>query len=513
MTNAGIGIDYANVGCLKITRGSFDPLTTNDSERYKFLYNSKWAKDVRVQDVRTTYYGLARGFHAVELNWDVYSSGPANPPTYPQLEILKRNLFGGGKGLSYQLPLFQSATLDGNGYYIGRRAVTSFTGTNQDTQRFDIREGTYDFEDKLISAGANWVIQYGGGSFDQFTVDAPHVFNTPNRRLTFWNLPGDNTAIENGSSLPPVSGQPQVIISPSALRVSKPGFNANSASGTQLAVDTSQLPCKIIAAMDVDVPSGSSSVNIGYSIPSDSVIDLHFYKSGEPVWYPSGPYGELIGAFYRIVGNTVEFSNPGIALRARFIIMAANSSPRTAGSNSVFRQFTENGVDVIQFLRPGSGPNPSFADIAIDSRWPAVQIVAEGYLPIDNGTNRETSISYDASGLFTFVKFVTVHGAGRINPEGSTRYATINGMIRLPQVTMWRRTGGSTGGWPGGYIMGGNTCICRYTQTGATFVTSKGDPMYQSLIRPGGGGQRIDSFYDEPPIAGVRYYVFGIATG
>lgn len=512
MTKTGIGNDYAGVGCVKITRDAYDPFLTNDSEKWKFLYNSKWAKDVRIQDVRTSYYGFSRGFYAVELNWDVYSSGPATPPFYPRLEILKRNLFGGGKGLNYQLPLFQSLSVDDSGYYKGRVIKRSFTGTNEDTVRYENREGDYEFEDKLILGGANWVIQYGGGVFDQFTVDQPHVFNTPNRKLAFWNLPGNNVPIENGDERPPVSGQTQVIISSQSLKVSKPGFDANSATGTQLALDTSQIPSKIIAARDVFVPNGASSVDIGYFIPSNSVIDLHFYKDGDSIWYPSGPYGEILGALYRINGNTVEFNNGGPALRARFIILAADNTPKTNGTNDVLKQFNENGVDVVQFLRPGAGNPPSFADIAIDSRWPAMQILAEGYLPISDGTNRQTSISYDATNMFPFIKFVTVHGPGRINLEGSSRYATINGMIRLPQVTMWRRTGGSSGGWPGGYIMGGNTCICRYTETGATFITSKGDPMYQSLIQQGSGQTRVESYYDSPAIDGIRYYVFGIAN-
>ncbi|MGI2036417.1 hypothetical protein ACRQ1B_28980 [Rhizobium panacihumi] len=512
MTQTMMGTDYAGVECIKITRDAWDPVNTPDADRWKFLYNSKWSKDVRVQAVRVGWLGLPKGFNTVESNWDVLSSGPRSGEVYPAFELIKSNLFGMGKGLAYQLPLFQSLETDANGWYVGRRSVRSFLGTQEDTQVDAVREGTYGVEDIIYASGTEFRISVGpaaeSGSYFTFAANQSMAYAFPNRKLMVWNLPGDDAPVQNGQPLAPVPGQQQILIGPNFLRVAKTGHNAATATGTQLALDTSQVPAKVLAARDVLVPSGLSAVPIGYPVPPNCVIDCHFYKDGDPIYYPSGPYGEIIGAYYRLNGNVVEFNNPGGALRARFIVLASDNTPATAGANNVLRQFSENGQDVVQFLRPGSGNPPSFADIALDSRWPAMQILREDYLPVPDGYNVSQTVNFDAAGMFPFVKFVTVHGAGVM--EG-LRAATTPKMIRLPRVTMWNRTGGTSGGWPGGKIMGGDSCFCQYNTNSVTFWTSRGSPKYQARYTRQGGAAEIRSTYDEIPIAGIRYYVFGIA--
>lgn len=75
-----------------------------------------------------------------------------------------------------------------------------------------------------------------------------------------------------------------------------------------------------------------------------------------------------------------------------------NSAP-TSGSYKVWRQFNDGTQDVVQFLRPGAANPPSWADIIIDTRWPAVQILAEGYFTVNSGNDVITDVPFDGAGM------------------------------------------------------------------------------------------------------------------
>lgn len=504
MTLMGIGVDYAGAGCVKITKDGYDPLTTPDAVRGAFLFNSKLSKDVKVHTAISDWRNLPIGYNTVEVNWDVFSSGPRPASSaYPPFEILKKNLWG--SGLYYDLPLYESSRFSADGWYLGRYSVISFLGFEEDTRTVTVRNDEYGSFGQVLPGGTSFSMSVrpaAEGPAFNFTSEVPALFNAPSQQVTVWNLPGDESPIQYGEPMEPVSGQAQVVISPSFLRVSKPGFDAYTATGNQLSVDTSANPAKVISAQDVLVPSGLSSFPLGYDVPSNAVIDCVFYR-GSAIYYPAGPFAEVIQSRYRLNGNNIEFNNGSGAMRARFMVIAYDGSPQTSGENSVFREFNDGNEDVFQLLRPGSSENPSFADIAVDSRWPSLQIIADGYIPAVAGANRTYQVNYDSAGLFPYLKFMTVHGPTQVT---GIRAFNAQKMVRLPQVTMWNRTGGTSGGWPGGQTMGGNTCFVEYNDTRAIFNTSVGQPMYQTRTSTG-----ITSTFDASPIAGIRYYVFGIA--
>lgn len=508
MTKMGIGIDYANVGCVKVTRGSFDPLVTNDSERWKFIFNSKWAKDVRVGHTQVNWRNLPRGFYSINQNNDLWSAGSQYSGGNRDYEIMAGNLFGIGSSVIYNLPLFQSSRIEG-GQYVGRRKTITFLGSGDETKVFTIADGT---SAQAVAFNATWGA-YGANAGDYTVINMSGRSSSvqdASAAFSVWNLPGDETEIENGVERPAVSGQPQVIITPSALRVSKPGFNANVATGSQLAIDTSNVPAKVIGFNDVLVPSGQSSFNVGYQLPPNSVIDCHFYKDGDPIWYPSGPYGELIGASFYLSGSSIVFNNSYGPVRARYIILASDTTPATGGANDVWKQFNDGVKDVFQLLRPGAGPSPSFADIAMDSRWPTMQILRDGYIPVADGYNRENTVTYDGSNMFVFIKFVTVHNGFDRSATFPAGLRSASKFIRSPRTTLYQLAGQS--GFWGGYNLGGDSCIVRYNQSSATFITAKGSPMWEARYQQQGGGFRYETTYDPDPIQGIRYYVFGIAS-
>ncbi len=501
MTMTGIGYDYAGVQSVKITKGTYPPLTTDDSLVSRFYYNSKWSKDVKLADIEVRTFNTTAGpiYTPSQASWTkfhVYSNGN-------QREVYTKAHFG---NMLYDFPLIDVKVVDpSSGRYADGEIEKRLFG-------YDDRGGTWK---RRIAEHPGWLAAnstYRIGA-TTLTPSQPGIyFDDWNRadiglsvlhHLVLWRLPGDNTAIIDGTPQTPVANQHQVRIGPTECRVSKPGFDVRTATATQLAFDASNIPAKIIAAADIAVPAGSSSYNVGYSLPPNTVIDLHFYEEGGAITYPSPPVSSIFGAQYWIDGALIRFSNPNAACRARLLVYAEDDTPPTGGSYSVLRQFTVGSENVVQFLRPGASANPAFADIAIDSRWPAIQILAEGYIAVGTGENTYV-VNYSGAGMFTFVKYVTVHGSGDYWPNGSDRL-TFSKRVRVP--TSGRCAVYSTG-WTNVKNTGDSTYV-TYGQVQATFHTFKGNPIRQYYNQSDYPTIHYD--YDPSPIVGIRYYVLGIA--
>ncbi|MFC3163049.1 hypothetical protein [Ciceribacter thiooxidans] len=504
MTMTGIGYDYVGVQSVKITKGTYPPLTTDDSLVARFLYNSKWSKDVKLSDLKVRSLNTTAGptYTPSSSNWTMfhaYYNGNQN-------EVFTNPYFS---NMLYTFPLYDIKVVDSStGRYIGGVVEKTLSG-------YDNRGGAWRLRSARQSGwlAADATYTFSGYFAATLNPQQPSIrlqdWNQPANSLTdlnhliIWRLPGDNTAIIDGTPLAAVAGQQQVRITSTECKVSKPGFDVRTATATQLAFDASNIPAKIIAAADIAVPAGSSSYNCGITLPANTVVDLHFYEEGGAIAYPAPPLSTDFGASYWIDGSLIRFSNPNAACRARFLVYAADSTGPTSGTNNVLRQFTSGGENVVQFLRPGASATPSFADIAIDSRWPAVQILAEGYIAVGTGENTYV-VNYSGAGMFTFVKYVTVHGAGNYSVSGDLQIA-FSKRVRVP-------TAGKCAvydvGWTNMKNTGDSTYV-TYGQVQATFHTFKGNPIRQYYNQS--DYPTIHYEYDPSPIVGIRYYVLGIA--
>ncbi|MGV2106668.1 hypothetical protein ACQZ4X_11440 [Agrobacterium vitis] len=496
MTKTLIGLDYTGTACIKITKGAFDPATTSDAEISKFYYSSKWAADCKVNAIRTGATGTSpRGYYPSASSWTWWSSGNGDGGYQ---DIYKKSYF---TGLIYDLPLYDRKRVDANGFYTHMQMLEMYFGTNDRTQVWKLGDGGAYLMGWAVANATYTFTGYFGATVKPAESS---IWLSGTDKLVVWQLPGDETAIQNGTPQAAVSGQPQIIISSTDLRVSKPGFDVNTATGSQLAFSSSQIPAKVIAAADIAVPKGTTYFDCGMALPTDTIIECHFYASGQPIYFPCHPNNGPFGATFRANGNTVEFSNPNGACRARVIVFAEAPASATSGANNVLRQFDQNGQQVVQFLRPGAGASPGFGDIVIDSRWPALQIVKEGYLSITTG-NQANTISYDASGMFTFIKWCTVHGSGTV--EGGSLSINTTKFVRTPRLGKYRTYNDS---W-GSPSFTGDTSYVQYTDTGATFYTFRGNPLYVAYYNQSGGGVRTETVNDPAVIIGLRYYVFGVA--
>lgn len=495
MIRTGVGIDYAGAGCLKITKGSRDPFAVPDSERSAFIYNSKWSADIRISGIVDIPYYTS---NQQTGTFGVYA--PGNGASFNRYYMTAAYMGGS----DYNFPIFDSKERNATTLrYQSSRTRLSRSGFNRSGGIW--KNGNYElpafFQDYRDESAVHPLFPIMAQSW---ATNVNDDFYTPTRIQTvLWNLPGDNTALIDAVPQAPVPGQRTAEITPFACRVAKPGYDVRVATQSQLAFDSSKRPPKIIAGADIAVPNGLSSYDIGYPIPAGSVPDVYFYDANDALYFPTNPKNGENGAEYWIQGQSIIFNNPGSASRARFIVIGGGGEPATTGNNRVWQEIDYNGQKHIQFLKPGSSLNPSFTDIILDSRWPALQILAEGYIPVGSGDQQHV-VPISTDGLFPIVKYATVHGAG----------SQVNNSIRWtkqvrPPIT--KRLGHFTIGWNFDGDAG-DSSYCRLTSTEARFYTFVGKPtrVYYSSQQNYDRNQ-LSADFDPSPMIGIRYYIFGFA--
>ena len=492
------GRDYEGIQSIKITKDGIIAADEPDANVGSFLYNSKWMKD----------YKLAGIDLMPKMGADTFWPAGANASNYTKRSLpdtqgwseetwFRRDHF---PGLLYDFPLCEvKSKRISNGRFVGSIVSEVLTGYGDRGGRWRTSNASWFGWGSDLSV-YQATIANGSQCLNWFTqVGTNEVFNN---NLVVWNLPGDNTAIIDGVPQPPVDGATVIQIDKDGARVAKPGFDLNNISRpTQLALDTANSPTKIIGAADIACPSGASSYDIGVTIPPNAVADVFFYQ-GSTITFPANPVAPqgIYGSEYWFDGSLIRFNNAYAACRARFIIYATGTDAPTSGDNDVLRQFEVGGQNIVQILRPGAGDEPNFSDIVIDSRWPCIQILKEGYISVGNGELTHT-IDFDGTGCFPIVKWMTVHGAGA--NDGPNSWSK---RVRAPFINICANY---DVGWNSN--VGGNSTYCTLSASQAVFRTFKGNPIYRYYKNSADYGQSIVTYeYDPSPILGIRYYILGI---
>ncbi len=500
MTRTLIGLDYAGVPCVKITKGDFDPVTTPDSQVGAFFYNSKWAADVKVTYTWIIPYQAGSIYYPPGAGSSNYSfhTHSLSGSDYVQHKFFRQHHF---PNLPYAFPLFDvKSRRISNGRFIGEMVrKSSMTGYQQRGTKWTSSAGS---EMGWLENYRNDTLPSAGTMTGIYTQSIYQLVSSTEyfmKAVSVWRLPGDNTAIIDGQPKAPVPGQQSIQISKDGVRVAKPGYDVNVASQTQIAFGTANNPAKIIAADDIYLPVGVTDYEIGIGIPYGTVADVHYYDGGT-ISFPASPSSSPYGAEYWFEGSKMRFNNTDRGCRARFIVIAFDETPATAGDNEVLRQFDWNGQNVVQFLRPGASNNPSFADIALDSRWPCLQILAEGYLPVSGDGHQTYQVNFNGDGVFPMVKFMTVHGGGGDSLSSWSKrvrapFVSMIGLDRIPAPTP--------------QVAGDCTYADLYANY-AIFHTYRGLPVrsyYNSSSDYDSG--RVSYEYDNS-LQGLRYYILGI---
>lgn len=505
MTRTLIGLDSTGAACVKITKGTYSPVTTADSLRDRFHFSSKW-KDI----MSTPAIELATLVGGTSLTYDFQPSG-ASSGSATRVRVAEGS--GGSRTTWYfyrttRFPQIRYAMPMTDFKY--RNADGRFDGESQIDYRFGsdgplgVRGGyvTFKYQERGIwcqnfDVGFSWGSPIGtvtmtyGSYKGMISAD----FAGGDMMVIVWNLPGNNVPLDGPTTTPSPDGKLAVQISSDQCRVAKPGFDVRTATPAQLAFDATGRPLSVVAAADIALPVGTTFYDTGVTLPENTVAEVQLYV-GSSIFYPGSPRDENnFTATYWFDGTRIYFQNSTAACRARFIVFAADALGPTTGSNRVLRHFTEGGEDVVQFLRPGASIPPRFSDIIIDSRRPVIQILDDGYLSVPATDGYSQSVSFDATGFFPLVKFTTVHGA-----QGGTSQ-TWSAAVKAPIVKRLLPVIVS-----GQNQNAGDSAHCIYTSTTATFYTNRGKPVRRYWNSSG-----VMQFeYDTNPIIGIRYFVLGI---
>ncbi len=518
MVRTMLGIDSTGAACIKMMKSNADdPRTTPDSERWKFLYNSKFSITMNLADMQRVNQISRPGLNDSGANY-YYPPGSNNG------NFVYAESSGGGSShwcykkehfptLRYDVPLFDIKAKKGEGsnrynqqmvfwfdsydYYNGQggfyvagnyQQLGWVTGTNSS------------FFNNIFGAWASGII-IQITRFD--TIDGFNRFLSRDRTLVVWNLPGNNAPVDEAPALAP-NGSKTIKISSTEFKATRPGYPVDTATPAQIAFDIgAKLPVKVIRSGDIALPAGVSYFDVGFQIPEMVALDVHFYNSAT-IMYPCNPQLNNFGAEYWFDGTRIGF-DASTGMRARFMLYLEDNSPPTSGSNKVLRQFNDGAQDVVQILRPGSADPPGWADIVIDSRWPQVQILAQGWIDTVAGNGVAYDIPFDGTGMFPMVKYITTHGAGRggsAAPGGLNQLLTSwTNVYRLPFVKRLKYTA------PGNQSHAGESTYCELTQNNARFWTFAGNVGDYYNRRDSPGSWRTEGA--TPPL-GIRYYIFGI---
>lgn len=491
------GRDYEGIQSVKITKDGIIAAEEPDANVGSFLYNSKWTANLRLAGMDFMERKASDTLEPAGSNVSTYTKRTF-PGSNNRADVWLRNAHF--PALAYDLPLAEIKYKDpSSGRFIGVRF-------NEALHHYDNRGGSWETVPKwegwakdyvafqtTLAYGTTTIIDYGSTPVGQ---PGP-------QSLVVWNLPGDESPILDGAPQPPIDGAPVIQIDKDGARVAKPGFDlGNITRPSQLALDTANSPTKIIGAADIVCPAGASSYDLGVAIPANAVADVFAYQ-GSTITFPATPisvFSDTVNQFgveYSFDGSLIRFVNPYAACRVRFMVYALGTDAPTAGDNDVLRQVEIGGQNVVQILRPGAGPSPNFSDIVIDSRWPCIQILKEGYIPVDNGQLTH-AVDFNGTGCFPIVKWMTVHG-----PRSGGLWSKA---VKPPRINV---CGTYKTGWRA--FVGGDTTYCELTANRATFYTFKGAPVELWFANFADFQQdRVSASYDPAPIVGIRYYILGI---
>ncbi len=513
MTRTLIGLDSQGVASVKITKGSTNPVAEPDANLASFYYNSKWAADIKLNAIETTLSPANRSTYAV------YSPSGSNVNTYKKVvadedagfefdnyKVFLRNSFF--NYMPYSMPLYDIRwrRLSDNRYIEFNRIAIDDADDNSGREpeyylTFDAGRSAWyqDYTETQSGLASRIGSNPGNGLFYycyRALLGGPGDSRLYETTAIVWRLPGNNVPLLDSTPKAPVAGQRSVEITSSALRVAKPGYDVRTATPTQLAFDSSGRPLSIIYADDVSIASGISSVNIGFATTPNMLADMFPY-TGSVLTFPMARERRSLRLDYWFSGNSIFFENKeSFAMRVRFLVFANDPEPLSSGSNNVLRQFTASGENVVQFLRPGAGNPPALRDIVVDSRWPCLQILKDGYITTKTNSNRNGvgtyqdtyEVTFDDTGFFPIVKYATFHNTSALGQH-----------VKNPICAITRDYTDSFD-----YHQGRST-FCQLSAGKATFYTHNGNAE-REIYRSSTGWQYS---FAAAQVLGIRYYILG----
>lgn len=365
-------------------------------------------------------------------------------------------------------------------------------------------------EPRFSTRAGQWATVYGpglsgaDGGYPGSLIWDP----TPRNVVTvWWDLPADSSPVPN-PSLPPQSGQENVRLNSAGFIVTRPGNTVDGSSGRQRIIDSTRNPplCLMAGETVSFAPGGSAFVAAppGISLSEDCVVEVMARVTGAAQYVPamiiSGYTPDFdVALTYSVASNGVTFYNGGqAALTVRYAVFGVDFRPPSTGGNQIMRRANDGTRDYIQIKKPGtsdSAPLPN--DILLDTRFPTLQIVSEGWLPLsafnEAADSREMgnvakTISFTNSGFRPYLKYTTVFPGCILPPM-------------FAQIYHYPENSGAYNHQPTN-----QSAIARVEDTYVKFHLSPGNPS--TMTSPEAGAWKLNFTYPDP--LGIRYYIFAI---
>lgn len=333
-----------------------------------------------------------------------------------------------------------------------------------------------------------------------FGINPSVVSTAGDLYYTFWDLPADQSPIPKPSTTP-VAGQEVIRLNSQGFIIARPGFTVDNSVGRQRIIDSTRNPPFCIMAAEIGfIPAGGSvfaSAPAGVNLTDSMFVDIIAGIAGRDFVVPIfdrqlHETTEDVLITYAIQSNGVTFYNESssVAIKMRYLVYCNDLSGASSGGVEVIRRIGND----IQIKKPGSSDTaPTFNDILLDTRFPSVQVLDEGYIPVDQFNEGPAdamygevakTVPFNGSGMLIFPKIVGVF------PD----------VLRQSYAALYRIPSGS-----GAYgisnqsvvsVLGSNSLKIHLSPTQATGITR--------------GGSSWNYDYSFPAPLGARYYVLGV---
>lgn len=317
-----------------------------------------------------------------------------------------------------------------------------------------------------------------------------------------WDLPADSSAMRTYSYVP---GLLSFIQNASEFKLARPGHSVYDSGLHTKIIDSDRSPALCIMAGDrSNIPAGGSVTlypPVGVVISDTAVTEFMYRRVGQPWYVPgfiaSGYVRETrFNISYSVSPNSVTIYNEGTdPIDVRFAVTNIDRSGTSTGGNLVEYEGHDGTTRFIQFKKPGTtDPASKPNDILFDTRFPTLQIIKEGFIPISSfgaapaGEQNlfgkvKATVPFTNNGFLPFLKFSIVFPNCVSTPFMSLLY-----------------------NYPGGWGPPSNVSMLGQIDNNlATFWASPGNWSRREI-----DGTEVKERYDLPDPIGVRYFIRGI---
>lgn len=519
-----------------------DPWTTPNSDWQKFIFNSEQAtKMTYVYDIREISYSLTKwprggsdhsdaiyfdppgtnDSTALEKIWtarDDSSTGPNGTDgmqahvvfpeklgfSYTPIVEVRDQTIADSRFVAANAMYTQNSSLSGAqaGYVQGR--VSYLSWFRDSTTLFSW--GSYPINRRTFS-----LYGYYANQEETNLTSMRRVLGESQRSLfSVLELPAGNEPIPSYAGTP-VAGQQVLRISTSQVRMAYPGHDVDESGHDAFIFSESRIPAKVIGSGQTWVNTGAN-VKIFTKRPTTigTYVDFIVKRPSEaqfhhPPYLPaSTTTSNRLYINYVIEADGIRFYNTGDQQAdIRYIVFADDNSPNTTGGSRVMRQANDGVEDYFQLKVPGSSDiAPNLNDIILDSRYPCIPIVDEGWIAAGDfseagdgflGLYKKT-VNFTNDGFMPFVKYMCTWSNGGIR-------APYNRILRVFNTTR-----------PGGAFWNnkpsGVSTNCRIFDNKLEFFHSSGNPNRLQIDNQPTGTE-ANPIYGET-LVGIRWYLFAI---